>query len=60
MGKLSKAIVLIAIVAAVSACHAGAGIGSNDTQPHTTYLASNSMDSAEAQASIGTVAAVRN
>jgi hypothetical protein len=50
---LIKPLVVIAMLAGLSACHVGFGIGSNDQQ-HP--VASNAAESALAQGSIGTVA----
>ncbi len=48
MGKLSM---VVALLVALSACHAGIGVGDSGQQP--TAIASNALGSAVAQASIG-------
>jgi hypothetical protein len=50
MGKLMA---IVALLAGLSACHAGIGIGDNDTPQARTYVASDAFGSAVAQASIG-------
>ena len=50
MGKLS---ILIVLVVALSACHAGFGIGDNGQG--RTYVAGSALTSSMAQASIGSV-----
>ncbi len=49
-----KPLIMIAVLAGLSACHFSAGIGSNEYQQHP--VASNAAESALAQGSIGTVA----
>jgi hypothetical protein len=44
--------VVIMMAALLAACHAGFGVG--DSGRHPTYVASSALDSAVAQASIGT------
>jgi hypothetical protein len=48
MGKLMA---IVALVVGLSGCHAGFGIGDNGQAP--TYVASDALGSAVAQASIG-------
>jgi hypothetical protein len=49
MGKIAMS---IALLVGLSACHAGFGIGENSQAP--SYVATNAMESAVAQASVGT------
>jgi hypothetical protein len=49
-----KPLIMIAVLAGLSACHFSAGIGSNEYQQHP--VAGNAAESALAQGSIGTVA----
>jgi len=46
---------MVALLAGLSACHAGFGVGDNGQTP--THVATNAWESAVAQASIGTMGA---
>jgi hypothetical protein len=50
---MNKILTMIALVVALSACHAGFGIGDNGQRPN--YVATDAPGSAVAQASIGSV-----
>jgi hypothetical protein len=50
---MGKVLMLAGLLAGLSACHAGFGIGDNDRAP--THAATDAWESAVAQASIGTV-----
>jgi hypothetical protein len=55
---MSKVLALFALLVGLAACHAGIGIGDNGQHP--TYVATDPLGSAIAQASIGMVAANGN
>jgi hypothetical protein len=54
---LTKPLIVIAMLAGLSACHVGFGIGSNQDQQRP--VASNVAEAALAQASIGTDSAAK-
>jgi hypothetical protein len=52
---MTKILALFALLIGVSACHAGFGVGDNGQ--HRTYAAADPLESAVAQASLGTLPA---